>query len=35
MGNTHKDYENVTLMKMRQAAERARIIKDMEAAENG
>eukprot|EP00951_Prasinocladus_malaysianus_P022900 scaffold193213_cov36-Prasinocladus_malaysianus.AAC.2 len=31
VGSAHQDYENVTLMKMRQAAERARLIKEMEA----
>ena len=33
MGSAHRDYENVTLMRMRQAAERARLIKEMEANE--
>jgi hypothetical protein len=33
MGSAHRDYENVTLMRMRQAAERARLIKEMEAKE--
>ncbi|CAI5983658.1 unnamed protein product [Closterium sp. NIES-65] len=32
-GSSYRDYESVTLMRMRQAAERARIIKEMQAAE--
>lgn len=33
VGQANSDYESVTLMKMRQAAERARIIREMEQAE--
>lgn len=32
-GQANSDYESVTLMKMRQAAERARLIREMEEAE--
>ena len=33
VGSAHRDYENVTLMRMRQAAERARLIREMEERE--
>ena len=35
VGNAHRDYENVTLMKMRQAAERARLAREMAAEDDG
>jgi hypothetical protein len=33
MGSAHRDYENVTLMRMRQAAERNKLITEMKAKE--